>query len=238
MLLMEGTTLSRVDEKDAFPSETELEKQLVEHFQATLGLAMVYASAQNIDRMVTLYRACKRTGRTLIIDLYTAAILEATGNASIPQSDWPGVALFTPERQRRQIVRMQAFDLLKRHASNRIYPEALPGLASQAVLLFRPLHINDLDAAGVLGQARFIYSQWPGYLQEDASQKWLNWLAGAGIEPAYVHTSGHASPADLQRFARALSPRQLVPIHSFVPEKYPDQFTNVRFREDGEWWDV
>lgn len=238
MLLMEGTTLSRVDEKDAFPSETELEKQLVEHFQATLGLAMVYASAQNIDRMVTLYRACKRTGRTLIIDLYTAAILEATGNASIPQSDWPGVALFTPERQRRQIVRMQAFDLLKRHASNRIYPEALPGLASQAVLLFRPLHINDLDAAGVLGQARFIYSQWPDYLQEDASQKWLNWLAGAGIEPAYVHTSGHASPADLQRFARALSPRQLVPIHSFVPEKYPDQFTNVRFREDGEWWDV
>jgi len=238
VLLMEGTTLSRLEEDDAFPSEAALEKQVLEQIQATSGLVMVYASAQNIDRVVTLYRACKQAGRTLVIDLYTAAILEATGNDSIPQSFWPGVALYTPERQRRQIVRLQAFELLKRHAVQRIYQDALSQLAASAVLLFRPLHMEDLQAAGVLAGASFIYSQWSGYLQEASSRPWRDWLQSRGIEMRHLHTSGHASPTDLQRFAKALAPASLVPIHSFASEQYPSQFDKVRFREDGEWWSV
>ena len=77
-----------------------------------------------------------------------------------------------------------------------------------------------------------------GYLADETSQKWLHWLQEAGIEMHQIHTSGHASPSDLQRFARALNPARLVPIHSFSPEKYPQQFDNVQFRQDGEWWDV
>jgi|GEM_PF-5710010 len=69
VLLMEGTTLSRLEEDDAFPSEAALEKQVLEQIRATSGLVMVYASAQNIDRVVTLYRACKQAGRTLVIDI-------------------------------------------------------------------------------------------------------------------------------------------------------------------------
>lgn len=237
-LLMEGTTLSRLEDNDPFPSEKALEQQMLGCFRATSGLVMVYASAQNIDRVVTLYRACKQAGRTLVIDLYTAAILEATGNDSIPQSFWPGVALYIPERQRRQIARLQAFDLLKRHAGQRVYRDELRQMASKAVLLFRPLHMDDLVAAEALDGASFIYSQWSGYLAEESSQKWQDWLQEAGIEMRQIHTSGHASPADLQRFARALSPGYLVPIHSFAPEKYPQQFDNVRFYQDGQWWDV
>lgn len=238
VLLMEGTTLSRLDEPYAFPSEHDLENELLGHLQVTEGLVMAYASAQNIDRIVTVYRACKRANRTLVIDLYTAAILEATGNAHIPQSFWPGVALFTPQRQRRQIVRLQAFELLKRHAVQRIYQDALSQLAASAVLLFRPLHMEDLQAAGVLAGARFIYSQWSGYLQEASSRPWRDWLQSRGIEMRHLHTSGHASPTDLQRFAKALAPASLVPIHSFASEQYPSQFDRVRFREDGEWWSV
>ncbi|MGV7245199.1 hypothetical protein ACRXB1_26230, partial [Caballeronia sp. M23-90] len=43
--------------------------------------------------LVSIYRAAKRTGRTLVIDLYAAAVLEATGNTDLPQSHWDGVAL-------------------------------------------------------------------------------------------------------------------------------------------------
>ena len=44
-------------------------------------------SAQNIDRLVTLFRAAKRTGRTLVLDLYAATIAVATGRDTIPQTD-------------------------------------------------------------------------------------------------------------------------------------------------------
>lgn len=64
------------------------------------------------------------------------------------------------------------------------------------------------------------------------------WLRERGIEIRQIHTSGHASPKDLKRFAAALAPRALVPIHSFATEKYDSLFDNVVYRRDGEWWEV
>ncbi|TIC80300.1 MBL fold metallo-hydrolase [Crenobacter intestini] len=238
VLLMEGSSLSRPEGQEGFPTETDLENELASLCREAPGLVMVHASAQNIDRIVSLYRACKRSGRTLVIDLYTAAVLAATGNANIPQSFWPQVALYTPERQRKQIVRLQAFELLQKHSARRIYPEQLKAIAANAVLLFRPMHMQDLDAADCLQDASFVFSQWAGYLQQDGYRAMQDWLAARGIGIRHLHTSGHASTADLRRFAAALNPRQLVPIHSFAPDEYPKQFANVVPRQDGEWWTV
>ena len=66
----------------------------------TKGLHFVWTSSQNIDRLVTIFRAATRTGRVLLIDLYTAVVLEATGRDSIPQSDWDDVRFYIPQRQR------------------------------------------------------------------------------------------------------------------------------------------
>ena len=72
-------------------TEQDLEAGFSEHFRETEGLALVLASGQNIGRLVTIYRAAKRTGRSFIIDLYTAAVLAATQNPRLPQSDWRDV---------------------------------------------------------------------------------------------------------------------------------------------------
>jgi ribonuclease J len=75
---------------------------------------------RDIDRMVSFYRACKQTGRTLLIDLYAAEVLRATGNPNIPQSDWPHVALYVPHYQRVQIKKSGRFDLLDAHKAQRV----------------------------------------------------------------------------------------------------------------------
>jgi ribonuclease J len=237
-LLMEGSSLSRLDEGDAFPTEDELEAEIVAQFKAAPGMVMFHTSAQNIDRIVTLYRACKRTGRPLVIDLYAAAILAATENPNLPQSNWEGVHLYLPRVQAIQVKKNEWFDLLARHSANRIYPEQLKKIASNAVVLFRPLLMNDLEATGELDNARFIYSQWSGYLELGSYAAMEAWLKQHGIGITQIHTSGHASPKDLKRFAEALAPRALIPIHSFATEKYGDLFPNVVYRDDGEWWDV
>lgn len=98
-LLMEGTSIGRPEGQEIrYPAETQLEAEMVSVFRDTAGLAMVHASAQNIDRVVTLYRAARKADRELVIDLYAAAILEATGNANLPQSDWNGIRLYVPQR--------------------------------------------------------------------------------------------------------------------------------------------
>ena len=58
-------------------------------FRDEKGIHFVWTSSQNIDRLVTIFRAAKRTGRALLVDLYTAVVLEATGRDSIPQSNDP-----------------------------------------------------------------------------------------------------------------------------------------------------
>lgn len=237
-LFMEGSSLSRLESDDSFPTESDLEAEIVAHLKAAEGMVMFHTSAQNIDRVVTLYRACKRTGRPLIIDLYAAAILAATENKNIPQSDWPGIQLYLPKLQAIQVKKNEWFPLLKQHSANRIYQEQLKEIGRNAVILFRPLMRPDLDDAGCLDQASYIYSQWTGYLEQGTYASTEAWLKTLGIEMRHIHTSGHASPKDLKRFAEALAPRALIPIHSFATDKYSELFSNVVYRQDGEWWEV
>ncbi|OYU87859.1 MAG: MBL fold metallo-hydrolase [Bradyrhizobiaceae bacterium PARB1] len=238
VMLMEGSSFGRLDPDHSFPTEADVEQRFVELFDQAEGLALVAASAQNIDRMVSLYRACKRTGRTLIIDLYTAEMLRATENDRIPQSDWPGVALYVPQYQRIQIKKSGRFDLLEHHTSHRIFIEQLTAMASNAALLFRPTMLHDLDQAKCLSGALAIWSQWSGYLEQERGKTLKDELAQRGIPLEHAHTSGHASIKDLKRLASAIAPTMLVPIHTFAPQSFLDHFDAVALKQDGEWWDI
>ena len=238
VLLLEGSTLGRFNEHKFFPSESEIEKMLANTFKNTKGLTLVHTSSQNIDRIVSIFRACKRTGKTLIIDLYTAVILEATGNKKIPQSDWPKIALYIPQSQRVQIKNNQWFDLLKKHSKNRVFLDNLKEISTKYVLLFRPLHMRNLEKAKLLNEAVYVYSQWEGYRERNTYADLRKWLAKYNIPDVNIHTSGHASIDDLKRFAEAMKPSKIVPIHTFMPEKYSEIFSNVELHADGEYWEV
>ena len=59
-----------------------------------------------------------------------------------------------------------------------------------------------------------------------------------GIPFETIHTSGHASIADLKRLAASVAPKTLVPIHTFGAERFPELFENVMLHQDGEWWEA
>lgn len=237
-ILLEGSTLGRLDETRQFPTETDIENNLVHEFRKTKGLVLVQTSAQNIDRIVSIFRACKRSGRKLIIDLYAAAVLEATNNPKIPQSTWKEIMLYIPQYQRIQIKKNEWFDLLNRHSSHRIFNEHLKDLSGISVLLFRPVHIRDLEKASCLENASFIYSQWEGYWERGDYDYLKSWLEKTLIPKTNIHTSGHASIHDLKRLVEALTPKRVVPIHTFKPELYLDMYNNVEMHNDGEWWEI
>lgn len=236
-MLMEGSSLGRLDEQAQFPTEAEIEARLVENFKAP-GFVMISASAQNIDRMVSIYRACKRTGRTLLLDLYAMEILRATGNSNLPNVGWPNLSVYVPEYQRRQIAKNKRFDLLEPYKSARIYREHMTDTADKTVMLFRPAMTRDVEAANLWGGARAIWSQWDGYLKEGPGEKLKSDLSARGISLDVIHTSGHASIADLKRFSSALNPSRLIPIHTFEGDRFARYFNNVTRRSDGEWWNV
>src|SRR6478609_3873787 len=236
-MLMEGSSLGRLDEHGQFPREAEIEGRLIESF-STPGFVAISASAQNIDRMVSIYRACKRTGRTLLLDLYAMEILRATGNANLPDVGWPNLAVYVPEYQRRQIKRNQRFDLLDPYKSARIYRERITEIADRTVMLFRPAMADDVETANLWPGTRAIWSQWDGYLKDGPGARLKADLATLGVPIEIIHTSGHASILDLKRLANAIQPDRLVPVHTFEGDSFSRYFDNVTRRSDGEWWEV
>ena len=238
VLLMEGTTIGRAGTGAGFATETDLEKEFVWKIKQTKGIHFVWTSAQNIDRIVTIFRAAKRAGRVLVIDLYTAVILEATGNNNIPKSGWGEVKIYIPQRQRVHIKKNELFNDLERHNVDRVFPQQLPRLGSRAVMLFRPMMMTDKGVKSILDGAALSYSMWEGYLKMESTRRARTWIEENNIPMQVIHTSGHASVSDLKRFAAALAPRRLVPIHSFETGRFAEFFDNVVQQEDGIWWEV
>jgi ribonuclease J len=236
VFLMEGTTIGRQDTQ--YPTEKDLEARFVKLFRQTRRMPLIWCSGQNIDRVVTIFRACRKAGRQLIIDMYTAHVLRATGNASLPQAGWEGIRVFLPRSQKLRIKRKQEFELAKSYQRWRIYPEELAGAAPQSVMLFRPSMIHDLEEAECIDGALVICSVWPGYLQEDRAQPMLQWLESRGLPLEQCHTSGHASVSDLEKLRNAFPKAPVVPIHTQCPERFAEVFGNVQRHADGEWWEV
>lgn len=236
-MLMEGSSLGRLDEHTQFPTEADIEARLTENFSQP-GFVILSASAQNIDRMVSIYCACKRSDRTLLLDLYAMEMLRATGNERLPNVGWPNLSVYVPEYQRRQIARNKRFDLLEPYKSARIYRERITEIAEWTVMLFRPAMARDVEAANLWDGARAIWSQWDGYLKDGPGAKLKADFVIRGVPIEIVHTSGHASISDLKRLSNAMQPRKLVPVHTFEGDSFFKYFDNVTRRSDGEWWEV
>lgn len=239
VLLMEGT---QIDEDTCAatggPSELDVEAACVATFRATSGLVLACYSAQNIDRLVGMYRAAVRTGRELVMDLYTASIAAATDNPNIPQPGWDGVRVFLPADQRARVIETEAFHRTASVRAARIYAGELDARASELVLTFRSAMMAELAGARCLRGARAIWSMWPGYLDEPGAERLLGFLADHHIPLVHHHTSGHAYVPDLQRLVTALAPRRVVPIHSFAPGAFARFFEGVTCATDGEWWEA
>ncbi|HOX14571.1 MAG TPA: MBL fold metallo-hydrolase [Smithellaceae bacterium] len=236
VLLMEGTTLNRSGLENNYPSEDEIETSFVNHFKAAKGLTLIWTAGQNIDRIVSTYKACRKSGKKLIADLHTARILMAIQNRKLPQPGFRGFYVFVPNRQRNLIKQRELFDIPKSVSLCRIYQIELHAMASSSVMLFRPSMTKDLERADCLEGASLIYSLWPGYLKDERYQWFWDWLEKHQIPLTHCHTSGHAPASDLQRLAEAISANRLIPIHSFEPNTYKKLFKNVEIRNDGEIW--
>jgi len=223
-------------------TESEVEVQLAATLRATKGLVVVLASAQNIDRLVTVYRAALRADRDLVIDLYTADIAAATGRSSIPAvgDDWPRVHVYAPLRQRVRVKDSGEFDRVQRVRDRRLYPEQLRERAGRLVLFGAyqgeiPTMIRD----GLLTEGAVVWSMWDGYLDQPSGHRLRAVLQSANVPLVQHHTSGHATPADLLRLVESLRPEAVVPIHTETPDAYASTIGDlVQPHADGTWWTV
>jgi ribonuclease J len=239
VLLCEGTHIRREQATDEAPrSELDVELSLANTMSETTGAACVISSAQNIDRLVSVYRACKRSGRTLVTDLYTATLAHEIGRPTIPQPGFPDYKVYIPNRQRVLVKQSGEFDRLDFIGDCRVFPEWLVANRHQVTLLMPSSTVPELLRADVLHDGVVVWSLWPGYLSEPSGTRMRRTLDAAGVPFLLDHASGHASVTDLQLLATALRPGKVVPIHTEAGDRFDEYFADVEAHRDGEWWAV
>lgn len=241
VLLMEGTNIrpsAGAGEDHAQLTEADVEAACAERFRATKGMALVVTSAQNVDRLVTLYRATLRADRHFVMDLYGAGIARVTGNPNIPRPgpDWPRVRVYAPLWQRVKVKEASAFERVEEIKPYRVFEEDFAAEPARWVTTFSLSSAPQL--AAFLTGATATWSLWAGYLDAPSGVRLKSFLAERDITLEVHHTSGHASVTDLQRLATALAPKRVVPIHSFGGHRFAEYFADVDQRDDGTWWEA
>lgn len=232
-LIMEGSMIGR--EEGRYQDEDSVEQAIYDVIADQQSYVFVFCSSQNLDRLVSIYRAVKKACKTLVIDLYTAFILDKLSSisSSIPQFDWKEIRVLYAYTYAEKLA---GYDrtLLYKYKKAKIEWEEIKATPQDMVILgkdnfyFRRIILPKLGASS---GTKAIYSMWHGYLERtDLAQ----FLESNKIELLEIHTSGHAYVEDLKKLARVLGPRFVVPIHTFYPDRYVSIYENVVQLDDGE----
>lgn len=234
LLFMEGTMMRR--DNSEFPSEQHVQDKIFELVRDQKNMSFLIASSQNIDRLVSAYKACRNAGKILVLDIYTAWVLEQMKQVSrsVPDMSWEFVRVYTSNSQY-QTMRENAdyFGSFARRVWNRrVKMEDLEASSSDYLFFGKMSHYRWIRRFKELGPLNLIYSQWLGYLEYSNEEYFGAEEISALREDlqvnfSYVHTSGHATLKDLKLYADSISPKALVPAHTEFGGDYSDHFDNV-----------
>jgi ribonuclease J len=234
VLVTEGTMMTRGGE------ETLTERQLQQRLWTRMmdpKPVLVQCSAQNIDRMVSVFKACIQSNRTLVVDLYAANVLSALVDLGFRVPDpltYDGIRVFYPAAQTEWIHKSIGRDRADRYRSRHIGKEELGREADRVCMLVRPSMRSDISYVPELWGGRLLYSQYQGYRTQPDQASFEEFLALRGFEIEPVHTSGHARPADLKLLIDGLKPLCVVPVHGLSPASFRSLSDHVLLAEDGK----
>ena len=242
LLLIEGTLVDRTNHP--YPTEKSVFKAINAIIRGQQNITFVISSAQNIDRLVSVVKACNSNKKQLIIDIYNAWVLEMVHKKSknLPTLDWDNIWVYNQSSQMKKVMgrNFEEFRvrLNKKDIGNRIFHNP-----QDYVYFQRCPNEKLIDALLPHGTITLIYSQWDGYLRDEHKTYYtdtINRLRDQKkVEFTYIHTSGHAPVKELMELAGAIKPEKIVPIHTENPEKMKQEFNaagfaNVELWEDGK----
>jgi len=234
VLLMEGTMLGRTGEQ--VKAEEDLEAEFLSEFKKCPGAVLCTVSSQNIDRIVSIYRATLQADRVLCLDLYTAIMLErihAFAKIPYPSDSYANLKVWYPWRLSTLLADHHGPEILYQFRPWKVERETIHKNPGRYVVLTKPSFASDIEKID-LHNGLYLYSQWNGYSGQPKEKAFREMLIQRDFHIHHIHTSGHATRDDLRRLVKALSPSILIPIHTEKPEEYEGLGGVPRIVHDGE----
>ncbi len=219
-LICEGTILSREGYKAI--SEKALEEKAVELFRGVTGPIFVLQSSMNIDRIVTMYRAAKRSGRIFLEEVYMANIASAAGD-SIPNPGFDDVYAFITSPAKHDFLKQYEHKVGKTFITKQSF-----------VMCVRNSMLRYLKyLAGKMSfeNGLLVYSFWNGYRETASMRHFLTECEQLGLKIVTLHTSGHADEEALKRLIETVNPKVLLPIHTENAKRFKELVPHIVIEE-------
>jgi ribonuclease J len=235
LLLVEGTTLGRTGEPER--TEEDLEAEFREMIRASAGIVLCQSASQNIDRVISFYNAARACGKIFVMDNYTANVLSELKkltheNLPVPSLRHPDVRVYHPILLTRKMKKILGRTCSGRFRASTVSVKMIGRKQKRIVMLIRPSALPDIKLMG-LKDGILIYSQWQAYREKAYQIRLESYLESVGFSDCYLHTSGHAFEEDIKKVIRGLSPKEIVPIHTFFPEAFLQFGHKVTLQKDG-----
>jgi ribonuclease J len=226
-LLMEGTTLGRQSD-ERFKTEIEIQDELEQLFKQPGKINLIYTSGQNIDRLVSIYKACIGTHKTMVVDVYVAYVLKALSKSAkipYPSHRYPNIKVIFTKCTTDRLGKTGNEKILYQFQYFKISKDEIGNEPEKFVMLVRPGMEVDLKEIHNIEGGNLVYSMWEGYLEKLPAKKLINYLVTRNFTKCYVHTSGHADTEALKQMVNAINPKFIVPIHTFNASDYKNHFS-------------
>lgn len=250
VLLMEGTMIQR--NNGNFPTEQSVEDEIYKTINNSNLVSFMIGSSQNIDSLVSAFRACVKSNKIFVVDIYTAWILENMKKVSdrMMNLDFSNVKVYKPTvktgggqfgkvKDNEDYFKSFRFKIF--YKNNIITFDEIKQNPSNYFIKCSPWYIENILDEIEQDKANVIYSQWLGYMKEEFSDERTANLFNklkSSYNWVYAHTSGHADLETLKTFANALKPKILIPMHTEHKEEFDEYFKNVLVVNDDDIYDV
>lgn len=178
-------------------------------------------SSTNIDTIAEFYNAALTTKRPFIVcedDFQLEILRTVTRDAKTSFYDFERQKIYTYSKNLHDFMNDKGFCFIGR----------ANGITKKAMKAFP----NNL----------LIYSMWKGYLDKNHAafdsykSEFIENAMKDGSEFLYLHTSGHATAADIKQVCEITKAKAIIPIHSENPEGFLDLETSAKvcILQDGE----
>lgn len=217
-LVLEGTN---IEKGKVIRTEMRAKDELIEQFNEDLNrLNFIWCSGQNIDRLVNIFSASRATRKTMVVDVYVAAILQEIHqlNDKIPSVESHGLRVLYTHGSNDD----DQAEYYLRFNKNRILPSEIMKNPERFVVIIRPSMLPFLKKNLTVPTANIITSLWKNY--EEAVKDFFSWVDFNGYHRRHIHTSGHADRESLAMIAEFINSKKLIPIHTENKVQFLDLF--------------
>ena len=219
-LLCEGTTLSRGQHTAI--TEIDLENRATDLFRNTTGPIFVLQSSMNIDRIVTMYRAAKRSNRIFLEQVYMADIATAAGR-SIPNPNFDDVYAFITSPSK-----FKELSKYERRAGKAFLSQQPFVMCIRNSMLH---YLKSLAGKMSFEDGLLVYSFWSGYRETESMKNFLSECEKLGLRIVTLHTSGHADECTIQKLIETVNPKILIPIHTENAQRFRELVPHLVIEE-------